>query len=143
MSVVSDQFQLSSDFLSESLADSSDFDNVPVDTANPGFASLLTVLKQARAGQVDTPTLEAYYNSLALQLEDVRVRMDSIAIPEGFEEQAEQAFAATFGILDQMAVTLEYLGEYLNNPDPGLLDEGIAILSGVHQQMRDAVHQIG
>ncbi len=125
------------------MADSSNFENTPVDTANPGFASLLTVLRQAKAGQVDKPTLEAYFNGLALHLEDVRQRMESIAIPEGFEEQAEQAFAATFVILDQMQGTLDCLGEYLYNQDESLLDEAIAILGGVHQQMRDAVSQIG
>lgn len=139
---MTDQFQLSSDYLAESLSESTNFEDTPVDTANPGFASLLTVLKKAKAGQVEKPVLEAYFNGLANHLEDVRQRMESIPIPEGFEEQAEQAFAATFVILDQMQGTLDCLGEYLYNQDETLLDEAILILGGVHQQMRDAVSQI-
>lgn len=139
---MTDQFQLSSDYLSESLADSTNFENAPVDTANPGFASLLTVLQRARAGQIELPTLEAYFNGLANHLEDVRQRMESVPIPEGFEEQAEQAFAATYVILDQMQGTLDCLGEYLYNRDEALLDEAIALLGGIHQQMRDAVSNL-
>ncbi len=140
---LTDQFQLSSDYLHQTLEDQTDFESSPIDAANPGFASLLPALRRVRQGQLEPEVLEGYYAGLSQHLEDVRSKMEQIPIPEGFEAQAEQAFAATFVILEQMQGTLDCLHDYLASGDEQMLDEAIAVLSGVHQQMRDAVSQLG
>lgn len=140
---LTDQFELSSDYLHQTLEDQTDFESSPIDAANPGFASLLPALKRVRQGQIGPEVLEGYYAGLSQHLEDVRSKMEQIPIPEGFEAQAEQAFAATYVILEQMQGTLDCLHEYLATGEEQLLDEAIAVLSGVHQQMRDAVSQLG
>ncbi|MEW6284222.1 MAG: hypothetical protein AB1758_36750 [Candidatus Eremiobacterota bacterium] len=139
---VTDHFQLSGDYLEDSVGQAMDFEVGPVDTLNPGFASLLTALNQAKQGQLEPGVLEAYYNGLWAHVEDVRARIAAIAIPEGFEAQAEQAFAATNGILDQMTLTLDLLADYLNTGDAGFLEDAIDTLGGVHQEMRAAVNRL-
>ena len=95
MESATDEFEYSEDFAEDALPDRIDFDQIPVDMENPGFASLLPALLGVAQGQYDPSILEAYLAGLAGRSVDFEVT-DALAklLRFGIAEEREGHYRA-------------------------------------------------
>jgi len=134
-----DEFEYSEDFAEDALPDRIDFEQIPVDPENPGFASLLPALVGVAHGQYDPIILEAYLAGLSPRLEEARAQLHSLDVPEAVREQVAPALAATQAVLDEMGFVLDLLEHYLSQGAVESLSEAVERLSRIHSELQHAL----
>lgn len=126
---MSDAFWHSEDLLEEAVT--SDVD--AIDPAQPGFASLLPLLRSMRGGNGNAAILAAYHGGLSEQVAQSRAQLASLVVPETIQEPARHAMAAMETILDRMDEVLACVDGYLDSEDEKLLEDAITYLTEVHR----------
>ena len=139
MHSATDEFEYSEDFAEDALPERIDFEEIPVDPENPGFASLLPALLGVVHGHFDTSVLEAYLVGLTPRLEEARYQLQCLDVPEAVREQVSPALAATQAVLDEMGIVLELVEVYLKHADSEALQEALERLSRVHSELQHAL----
>lgn len=139
MESATDEFEYSEDFAEDALPDRIDFDQIPVDPENPGFASLLPTLMGVAQGQYDPSVLEAYLAGLSPRLEEARNQLHNLEVPDAVREQVAPALAATQAVLDEMGYVLELIEYYLSQNVAESLDDAIERLSRIHSELQHAL----
>lgn len=132
---MSDQFRLSEDIVQEEAAEVLAGD-APVDVEQPGFASLLTVLRGAKDGSVTDEVQVAYFNALMEHLEDARAQLEGTEIPPEIAEAVSPTLEAMRGLLRDLEWVLNHFGDYLSSGDAECLDQAIALLESIHEEVR-------
>lgn len=96
-----------------------DFDNTPIDAANPGFASLLPALQAFRQGKIEAKVLEDYVAGLTPRLEAAFAQwetasqqpLEELGLPEEEVAHLRLAFSSTEGLLNEMDAVLNLIDE--------------------------------
>lgn len=133
-----DQFQFSEEYVEEAFEEQLDFEDAPVDPQNPGFASLLTALYQARNSAIEVDVLVTYHGALCFRLSEARKHLSEMRVPQEIWEQVAPAVAATNGLLDELEYSLDCLADYQTSGNSNSLEESITRLEGVHDELRAA-----
>jgi len=133
---LADQFRVSEDLFEEEVADALPESGVAIDASRPGFASLLTVLKAARDGQVPKEVQLHYHDALLAHLRDSRAQIDAMEVPKEVAEMVAPAIAATRGMLDDMERVLTFFAAWIDRGDAPSLDDAIALLESIHTEVR-------
>lgn len=112
--------------------------SVPVDTGNPTFGSLLTLVQALKAGKANPADLEVYERALTFKLQLARQQVYAYELPEELRPLAGPAIGLALGLMTRMEDTLELLKRYRQAPSPAMLDEAEQRLKRVHATMRTA-----
>ncbi|MBM3462209.1 MAG: hypothetical protein FJX76_08925 [Armatimonadetes bacterium] len=138
MSAVSDQFAHSEDLMDEVVAEAASVDNLPVDVTNPGFASLLTLLREIQGGAERRGELTVYHRALTEHMVMARQQVASLQVHEAIKQQASAMLEATSGIFDHMDSVLANVGEYLSSGSGASVNAAVEALEALHGQVRGA-----
>ncbi len=137
MSAVADQFRQSEDLFEEAVADSlPGEEEAPVDPEQPGFGSLLTLLRAAQDGGADMTLLAVYHNALSDHLDDVRDYLAALEVAEPLRGMAAPVLDATHHTLGRMEEVLGLLGDFLETAEEPILEDAVALLESVHGEVR-------
>jgi len=142
-----DGFTYSDHFAEDALPDAADFEHVPVDPENPGFASLLPAIQGCRRGDYPLAVLQGYVAGLAPRIGDTYAQLDKLQEQlvknTGFaEDQMEQLLAAagaTEAALGEMNTVLELCERCIEFNDMDLLEEAESRLTLVHTELKQVL----
>lgn len=141
-----DGFAYSEHFAEDLIPDAADFENVPVDPENPGFASLLSAIRGVRMGEYSLEILRGYVEGLGPRIDAAYSQLDTMLgkVEEmGFSEeqlgQLQAAMGATEAALSEMSTVLELCERSLDNEDLDPLDEAESRLALVHAELKQVL----
>lgn len=102
------------------------YQSAPVDLENPGFASLLSALKEVHEGKLPPEVLLTYQRALSAELVDSRAGIEALAPPPEAEDWVVQAIEdqkrMTDTALGMSQLVVDSLGQYVIAPS----DEAMA-----------------
>lgn len=136
-----DGLEFSEELHDEEAVASLSFAAAPIDVEQPGFGSLLPVLRHAREGRMDPHVLESYHYGLSQHLAESRARLDAMEVPEELRPALEAALVATRGMLERMEFVLVRIVVFLRHGTMDDLDAAIRVLEGIHGEMEQVLKQ--
>lgn len=141
---MSDHFEFTQEYVGETFEEVADASagESPIDLEHPGFASLLTAMRQYRAGAGQRWILEIYAHQLTKHVTDSRARLAAMPIPDAIREPATLAIQAMEQAMDQFAEVLELLNIFLESRDEEFLEASQMKLEIIHQEIPAFIGQL-
>jgi hypothetical protein len=96
-----------------------DYTSGPVDTANPGFDSLLSALKAFHEGQVGLDVLRIYHRELSRKLDESARNIEAMKV----RDEAAEIKNLSLGALTYTRDAIDRLKDYIDNPGPDTLGQ--------------------
>jgi hypothetical protein len=131
---MSDQFRISPEILEEEVGDALAASSIDPD--NPGFTSLLAVMRGAKEGTVDRSVQVAYFHGLGIQIGQAKASLEQFQIPAEIADRIGPALAATAGMVGDMEEALAHFGDWLAGGKMLCLERAIALLEAIHGEIR-------